>query len=306
MAVKTIKGKNFTWINIDRLNADSLDYLKKNYDFHHLDFEDLQDQIQTPKIDVYKNYLFLVFHFPHWPKNNHRIRPQEVDVFIGPDYLITIQQVPSKEMKDIFYRCLSNRTIKNDWLGKDVGYLLYKIIDSFFHNIQPIIDHLSLEVSELESNIYSGRQGTHIVQELAYQRSNILNLRRIIDPQRFLVSNLSNIRKPFLDEHMAPYFDNINDYLSKVWSMTETFRDTINGLHVTVESLMTNRTNKLISSLTIISVSLMPLHLLAGIYGMNISGLPYANEPIWVWSIFIGLSFIICILIFLLRRQRRI
>ena len=145
-----------------------------------------------------------------------------------------------------------------------------------------------------------------MVHELARHRRNILNFRRIIDPQRYLVANLSHTRKSFLNEEMSLYFDNVNDYLSKLWSIVEAYKDTLNGLHVTVESLVNQRTNKLISSLTVISVSLLPLTLLSGIYGMNIDRLPFAHQPIFVWGIFVALGLFILLLITIMRRQRRI
>ena len=131
-----------------------------------------------------------------------------------------------------------------------------------------------------------------------------MQFRRILDPQRYLISNLTHIRKSFLDESLAIYFDNVSDYLSKIWSITDTYRDTIDGLHVTVESLINHRTNKVISALTVISVSLLPLTLLSGIYGMNIAGLPHAQNPFWVWMMFIGMLSFILIVIAVMKKKK--
>ncbi len=304
MAIKILKQEKLTWINIDKLDDEALAYLKKNYTFHHLDYEDLQGEIQTPKIDVYKNYLFLVFHFPLWDPISERVKSREVDVFMGDGYLITIQHNRSKELKNFFYRCIKNKKMKTDWMQKGSGFLLYKLIESLFRNTQPIIDTIGKQISDLENEIYSGEQDTKTVKGLAIHRRNILQFRRILDPQRYLISNLSHIRKPFLDESLVIYFDNINDYLSKIWSITDTYRDTIDGLHVTVESLINHRTNKVISALTVISVSLMPLTLLSGIYGMNITGLPNAENPKWVWLMFASLLTIVLLVVILMKKRK--
>ncbi len=304
MSVKTLKQRNLTWINIDKLDDEAISYLKENFNFHQLDFEDLQGEIQTPKIDVYKNYLFLVFHFPQWNQANKKVKSHEVDVFIGEDYLITIQHNKSKEMKNFFYRCIKNKKVKADWMQKGTGYLLYRITESLFRSSQPILDTIGKQMSDLENDIYSGEQDIKTIRELSIHRRNILQFRRILDPQRYLISNLSHIRKPFLDESLVIYFDNVNDYLSKIWSITDTYRDTIDGLHVTVESLINHRTNKVISALTVISVSLLPLTLLSGIYGMNIAGLPYAQNPVWVWMMFIGLLAFILIVIAIMKKRK--
>ena len=304
MSIKVLKQKELTWVNIDKLDDEALVYLKENYNFHHLDYEDLQGDVQTPKIDVYKNYLFLVFHFPHWNSLSQKVKSHEVDVFMGDGFLITIQHTKSKEIKNFFYRCTKNKKIKADWMQNGTGHLLYRLVESLFRSTQPILDTIGKQISDLENEIYSGEQDTKTVKELAIHRRNILQFRRILDPQRYLISNLSHIRKPFLDESLTIYFDNVSDYLSKIWSMTDTYRDTIDGLHVTVESLINHRTNKVISALTVISVSLLPLTLLSGIYGMNIAGLPYAQNPIWVWMMFIGLFSFIIIVIMVMKKKK--
>ena len=155
----------------------------------------------------------------------------------------------------------------------------------------------------VEQDIFGGEQDTNVVKKLAINRRNILNFRRIIDPQRYLIANLSHTRKPFLNEKTSLYFDNINDYLSKLWSIVETYRDTVNGLHVTTESLINQRTNKVIGVLTTISVALLPFTVLSSIYGMNIVGLPYAQNPLGVWLMFLGLAALVFITIVVMRKK---
>lgn len=304
MAVKNLKQKELNWVNIDKMDDESFAYLKNNFKFHHLDYEDLQGGKQTPKIDVYKNYLFLILHIPQWKNETNTITSAELGIFIGDGYLVTIQHGHSKLMKNFFYRCMKNSNVKKNWMDNGSGYLMYKIIDALFHDTQPITENVGKQIFKLEEEIFEGQQDFETVKQLAIYRRNVLHLRRILDPQRYLIGNLSHIRKTFLEENLAVYFDDINDYLSKIWSITDTYKDTIDGLHVTVDSLMNHRTNKTISALTVISVSLMPLTLLSGIYGMNIQGLPHANNPFWVWVMFAGLGTVIVLFILILKKRK--
>ena len=155
----------------------------------------------------------------------------------------------------------------------------------------------------IDDAIFNDIPDNNIVRKLAIHRRNILHFRRTIDPQRYLMSNLSHTRKPFLGEDMTLYFDDLNDYLSKLWTIVSTYKDTIDGLHVTVESLINQRTNKVISALTVISVSLLPLTLLAGIYGMNIR-LPLAKQPEMIWLMFGALAAGTIIFILILKKKR--
>ncbi len=304
MSIKTLTQKNLTWVSIDKIDEESLDFLKKNYNFHHLDLEDIQSEQQIPKIDTYKNYLFIVLHFPHWQANIQTLKPLEIDIFIGDNFIITIQRSKSKEMKNFFYRCMNNRKIKADWMSGSSGYLLYRLIEALLENTRPILTNIGKQLSIAENQIFEGEQDPQTIRKLAIHRRNILQFRRILEPQKFMIANLSHTRKTFLDEKLSLYFDDINDYLSKIWAIIESYKETVDGLHITVESMINQRTNKVISALTVISVSLLPLTLLSGIYGMNIMGLPFAKNPVWVWSMFLGLAAIIVILIVIMRKKK--
>lgn len=304
MAIKIIKQDKLQWVNIDQVNEEALTFLKENYNFHHLDLEDIQSESQTPKIDTYKNYLFIVLQFPHWQAATNTVIPYEVDMFIGENFLITIQHSKVKEMKHFFYKCMKNRKTKKDWMSSTPEYLLYRLVESLFHNSRFILNNMGKQISRLESDVFAGDQDTEIIKELAIHRRNVLSFRRIIDPERHLIATLSHMKKPFFNEQISLYFDNVVDYLNKLWVILETYKDTINGLHVTVESLINRRTNKVISALTVISVSLLPLTLLSGIYGMNIENLPFAHNPVWVWIMFGLLAFTILLSIFIMRKKK--
>ncbi len=303
MNIREISQNGLTWVNIDEVNEESLAYLRENYNFHHLDLEDIQSDSQSPKIDIYKKYVFVILQFPDWNAKRGTILPHQIDFFAGDGFLITIQHHSSKSMKDTFRRWLKNKRVKKEWMDKNSGYLLYSIVESLFHGSRPILNDLGRKIYNVEQEIFEGEQDNDIIKELALHRRNVLGFRRIIDPQRYLMANLSHIRTPFLNEDTSLYFDDINDYLSKLWATVDTYKDTIQGLHVTVESLINQRTNKVISALTVISVSLLPLTLLSGIYGMNID-LPFMDHPGFVWGIFLILSAVIILLITIMRKKR--
>ena|SRR3989339_183290 len=304
MSVKQIKQSGLTWTNISTVNDEALQFLKENFKFHHLDIADIKSESQNPKLDTYKDYIFLVVHFPQWKVGNKKILAHEIDIFIGPNFLITIQHGKNKDIKDFFYRSMNNRKTRNEWINKSPGYLLYKILDELFSQSRIMIDFLGKQISILENKIFDNKPDGDIIRELAIHRRNVLNLKRILDPQRFLIASLSNIRKPFLDESLSIYFDDIKDYLDKLWVIVDTYKETLDGLHITVESLINQKTNKIITLLTVISVSLLPLTLLSGIYGMNIEGLPYAHSPAFVWGLFGAIAFFILLLIFIMRKKK--
>jgi magnesium transporter len=304
MAIKVITNNTLKWVNIDRIDEETLSYLKANHHFHHLDIEDISSESQTPKVDVYKNYVFVVLHVPHWDASTKTILPLELYCFVGDGFLITVQHAKVKEIKNFFYKCMKNRQTKREWMSSTSGFLFYHIVEEVFHSSRTTMNNIGRQISKLEHAIFAGEQNTRVVKELAVHRRNVLSFRRTIDPQRYVVANLSHIRKPFLDESLSIYFDNIVDYLNKLWAILDTYRDTVDGLHVTVESLITQRTNKVVGTLTAISVGLLPLTLLSGIYGMNIDRLPFAHSPTLVWAMFAILTLIILGVLLIMRRKK--
>lgn len=303
MSIRNVTKDKLTWVDIDKPDAAAIAFLKENYNFHHLDFEDIQGESQTPKIDTYKNYLFLILQFPKWDSKKQRVTTHDLHMFIGTNFLVTIHQTPNAEIKKFFNSRMKSKRIQKQWMSSSAGFLLYKIIEAQFKNMRPVLNDIGKQLSELEEEIFSAEQDVNTVKELAIHRRNILHFRRVIDPQRYLVANLSHIRKTFLNEETSLYFDDIHDYLNKVWAILDSYRETIHGLHVTVESLINQRTNKIVSTLTAISVGLLPFTVLSGIYGMNITSLPFANNPIGVWMMFVALALIVGILLTIMRRK---
>ncbi len=142
MSVKEIKQGKLTWINISKVNDESIAYLRDNYKFHHLDIEDIHSESQNPKLDVYKDYLFLVLHFPQWKPSSKKIIPHEVDIFVGDNYVITIQHGKNKEIKNFFYRCMNNKKLKNEWMDGSSGFLLYKLLEALYGQSRPLLNNI--------------------------------------------------------------------------------------------------------------------------------------------------------------------
>ena len=126
MAIRTIKTKNLKWINIDEFDQAAATFLKKNFKFHSLDIKDCLGENLHPKIDTYDKYLFLILNFPEYNKTTRKVTVNELDIFIGKDFIITIQKKRFRALKNCFYRCAKNGNVQDVFFGKSSSYLLYK------------------------------------------------------------------------------------------------------------------------------------------------------------------------------------
>jgi magnesium transporter len=293
-----------TWINIENVSKADTEYLRQEFEFHPLDLKDCLGASQRPKIDIYDNYFFLVLHFPFLDKEQNVLRTSDLNVFLTKTHLITVQKKPIKHLNQLFGEIKDNRAGKAKMFQKSTGLMLYYILNKLYHFSLSIIDDLSTDLSEIEESIYAHKAKV-AVRELAVARRNNLNMRGTLNPQRLVVNTLAHIQKDWFnkDGQLTLYFDDILDYLEKNWILLENQKEWIDGLRETNESLISYKTNAIITVLTVFSVAIMPLTLLTGFYGMNVK-LPLAHNPMAIWAIFAVVSFFTVMMIYYLVTRR--
>lgn len=304
MTIREIQGKKCRWIHIDEATAEVEKYLRENFKFHPLDIEDVTVERQRPKIDIYKYYLFLVCLFPRPINGTRRVHGCEVDVFLTADTLITISEEPFPTLDELFAKGINSQKLQRMWLDKGPAFLLYKILQTLYRSANSYIETLGKDLNDIEVELYD-HEFHNVANQLAHVRRTVLGLRRLIDPQRMTIAALVNTKAMFVPMEASNYFDDIRDEVEKLWGATESYKDTIDGLHLTNESLISQHTNETIKILTIISVSFMPLTLLSGIYGMNVTNLPYAYDSRVVFGVFAILTvFIFGAIVYIYRRGK--
>jgi magnesium transporter len=277
MGVETITYGKVTWTNIERPTTEDIAVLRRNFEFHPLDLEDCLSHIERPKIDEYENYLFIVMHFPIYDREQRITRASEVDFFIGLGYLVTVHDGVLTPLIQLFEDCRNYEATRAKHMGRGASRLLYSVIDVLVDYCFPILDKVGSNIEALEDEIFT-EDMRHIVQEISILRRDIIALRRIIKPQLAIVANLERKDRPFIREDLDVYFGDIVDHLNKAWDILEDHREVVEGLSETSDSVISYRINEVMKILTIISVIMLPLTLLSGIYGMNIA-LPLARDP---------------------------
>lgn len=277
MARKTIKGKKFLWHHITKLDAEDVAFLRDNFQFHALDFEDLGSLNPIPKLDLYNHYLFAVFQMPRWNRDL-RIVTDDFEVFLGADYLVTVTKEPIESVERFASRAECNAKFRNDVLGRGSAFLLYKLLRYAFYHAQSVVTDMVKRVGDVEDRVYNvhDRKAT---RALAFLRRDVLFLRSVIDPQRSMLSLIAAARRSYVAEDLAMFFDDIRDALDTMWTVSENTKQGVDGLFEVNNALLTHRTNDVITLFTAVAVSLMPPTLIAGIYGMNLVWLPFADRP---------------------------
>jgi len=278
MSIETVTHGKVTWTNIEKPTPEDIEVLRRNYNFHPLDLEDCLSKIERPKIDEYEDYLFIVMHFPVYDPDQHTSRPSEVDFFIGAGYLITIHDGILRPIYQLFDDCQRYERTRARHMGREASRLLYSVIDALVDYCFPVLDKVDSNIHDIEEEVFTADM-RRVVQDISIVRRDIIALRRIIRPQIAIVANLEQKDRPFIQEELDVYFGDIVDHLNKARDILEDHREVIEGLSETSDSVISYRINEMMRILAIISVVMLPLTLLSGIYGMNIA-LPLARDPL--------------------------
>lgn len=267
--IRSIAHGSITWVDIVHPGVAEIEWLRRSYDFHPLHLDDTLSKIQRPKIDDMDDYTFIVMHFPVYSKLVRVTTANEVDMFVGPNYLITVHSGGLKPLTRFFNQCLEDAEARARVMGRSTGYLLYMVVDKLVDYCFPILNKIDTNIEQVEDEIFDDKVRQTILQ-ISLIRRDVIAFRRIIKPLVPVVASLERKHRPVLQEDMEEYFGDISDHLSKIWDMLEDYKEVIEGLSDTINSLTNNRINEIIKVLTLISVILLPLTLISGIFGMNV------------------------------------
>src|SRR3954471_14291272 len=281
--VEVVESDGLRWINIERPGPADRAWLEEHFEFHALDYEDVASRNQRPKIDEYDDYLFIVLHFPVFDKAVGRLNAAELDVFVGPDYLITIPNSPLPPVEYLFERCTSSEDSKEARFSQGTGYLFYKIVDDSFDYCFPMLRKMGNKLERIEEEIFEGR-GEDVVRDISNVKQEIINFRKVIRPERPVLRDLERTKQRYMASDLEIYFDDIIDASERIWDMLENYKEVVEALEDTNESVISHRVNDVLRVLTVISVVLLPLTLIASIWGMNV-GIPGKNSIHAFWII---------------------
>ena len=277
--VTELHSDGLTWVHLLAPTTEEAQELAARFGWHPLDVEDVLSRRQRPKIDVYQEgengasgYLFAVFHFPVYDTSTRRLNAAELDVFIGPDYIVTLPMIELRPVTSLFRRAHESEGFRKQQLSQGSGRLLYEILDDLYDYCFPILDKIGLKLEEIDEDIGGDdRQSARdLVTDIHRVKQEIISYRKIIKPQRPTLRQLERRIETFLPEELELYFDDIVDASERIWDLLDNYKEVVEALEDTNESLISHQQNDILYVLTIFSVVMLPLTFLTGFFGMNV------------------------------------
>jgi magnesium transporter len=301
--VEEIAGEGLRWVKIEEPTSLEWGWLEEHFEFHTLDLEDVLSRNQRPKIDEYPGYLFIVLHFPIFDPTVGRLNAGELDIFVGPDFLVTIPNQPLQPVEYLFERCRGKEELREQIFSKGSGYLLYRIVDDSFDYCFPMLRKIGNKLDAAEVEIFSGR-GEDVVRDISNVKQEIINFRKVVRPQRPVLRDLENVKQRFLapDIDLEIYFDDIVDAHERIWDMLENYKEVVEALEDTNESVISHRVNDILRVLTAISVVVLPLTFIASLLGMNV-GVPWEGDLTGFWITTGGMFVLLVAVVAYFRRR---
>jgi magnesium transporter len=282
-----LSAHGLTWIHLNTPTKDEATALADRFGWHPLDVEDVLSKRQRPKVDEYDDYRFVVLHFPVYDKAVQRLNAGELDVFLGPDYLVTLPTVELLPVTRLFQRCSEELELRDQLFSKGSGYLLYHVLDDLFDYCFPILDKIGHKLDRIEDDIDEARF-EEIVRDISRAKQEIISFRKIIKPQRPTLRLLERHVERFLPEDLELYFDDLVDASERIWDVLDNYKEVVEALETTNEAALSHRQNDVLRVLTVFSVLLLPLTLIASVFGMNVD-FPGYGTAVAFWVILAGM-----------------
>ncbi|MEZ0395048.1 MAG: magnesium/cobalt transporter CorA [Anaerolineales bacterium] len=248
--------------------------LRDVFGFHPLAVEDALQQTNLPKVDDWGEYLYIVLDALDFAPDGG-LHPLELDVFLGPNYIVTHHDDPIPAIERAWEAC--QRDIRHTQDGTD--HLLYRIVDYVVAAYIPIVEQMDRELDEIEDRLFIS-PSSDTVERLFTLKRALLAMRRTITPQREVLNKLARDDYRVIDRRDRIFFRDVYDALVRLHDLNESMRDLVGGALDTYLSVINNRMNEVMKTLTVITTLFMPLSFIAGFFGMNFFG-PVADFSAW-------------------------
>lgn len=271
----SILSEDLIWVDLYAYSHNELNNIADVFGFHPLAVEDCLHEGSRPKMDSYGDYKFFVFHAPIYnEKSNNEITTVELNIFMGPNYIVTVHKQKLQWLGHIEKVCLNSAK----YLEKGTDFLLHTIIDGITDEYFPVLERIRARIDELEEEVYD-YQPKVVTEEFLSLKRTIILIRQAIMPQRRIFSTINGQWKFDIQEENIPFYKDLNDHLERIVDSTETYRDLVNSTLDTYYSIISGKSIEKLNLLTVISTIMLPLTVITSFFGMNVP-LPYQDSPI--------------------------
>jgi magnesium transporter len=253
------------WVDFDGEEAEPTEHiLLHTFEFHPLAVDDALHETHVPKVDDWERYIYIAMHAISFTSGEEDIEGIELDIFLGDNYIVTHHDLPIQALNRVWDACTKDaRHFKR---GAD--HVLYKLTDELIVDYMQVVEALDEEIEKVEAEVL-GKPSAQIVQRIFTLKRATLHLRRVLSPLREVLNKLARDDYEVIDAKDRIYFRDVYDHLVRLHDISESLRDLVGGVLDTYLSVINNRMNEIMKTLTLITTLFMPITFVTGFFGMN-------------------------------------
>lgn len=267
---------NVVWVDFRGENDEELvatkDVLLNVFKFHYLTVEDCLETRNQPKIEGFPDYFYFIVHGVKPDETSpSNFVTKELDGYLGKNYVVTFHVDRFRSIKAVKQQVRSSTFA----CQRGAAYLLHQILDQLVDLYMPLVDDFDTEIDALEERVLAMKKGSNVIlEDIMDLRRSVARMKRISSRQLEVLYRMSHGEFPQIAANVLPYFRDVHDHLLRISDLAENYRDLVNGLFDIHFSVVANKNNDVVKTLTILSSIILPLSLIAGIYGMNFENMP--------------------------------
>lgn len=277
-----------TWVDLENPDADEVAELSKEFNIGPFLAEELLSPTAKPRVDVYAESTYAVFHFPALRHTRKKSRAQEIDIILGKKFLITVHYEPLEAITEFKRACDAEELLQKHKGAFHVGHILFELAERLYRESEYELAALEDTVSGIEERIFSGEE-KEMVLAISEVTRELLEHKRILGAHSETLETLEKVGVPLFGDDMRNYFHGMASLHYRVLGRAHTMADMIDELRETNMAMLYTRQNEVMKNLTIMAFVTFPLSLIAGIFGMNTVFTPVVNHPQGFWIILGGM-----------------
>lgn len=287
-----IESNGLKWVDMINPTDEDFVFTKKTFKLHPASLRKIIPAVMHPDFDVFPNHISMVLQYPRNEEKGD-VEIHEFDILAGQNFIITNHYTSIKPVNALFDECSESEEQKQKYMKKGADFLLFHILNRFFKRILEKTDKIGEDLAVIEKNIFIEQEEEKMVKEISHLKRRIISFWRVIGPQKEVLSSLKTTGAVFFGEENKYYFSSIYSINQKIDNSLRAYKETIESLEQTNHSIVNLRRNEIMKILTLFSVILMPLTLLASIWGMNTNFLPFKDTPLDFWLITILMALVL-------------
>jgi magnesium transporter len=272
---------NLVWVDLrgetDQELRDCKNILLNVFQFHYLTVEDCLETRNAPKVEAFPDYFYFIVHGVRPGETSpSNFATKELDGYLGRNFVVTFHIERFRSIKIVKQQVRSSTFA----CKRGAAYLLHQILDQVVDYYMPLVDDFDGEINRLEERVLTMRKGSNLIlEEIMDLRRSVARLKRISSRQLEVLYRMSHGEFPQIPTSVLPFFRDVHDHLLRISDLSENYRDLVSSLFDIHFAVVSNKTNEVMKTLAVLSAIILPLTLIAGIYGMNFDYMPELRSP---------------------------